>query len=308
MPLETIKMLSNLHTAEVSLVRRGANRKRYAITKSEEYHMPFNPKVLEAVLKTAAEGEDKLIATLKAAGADEKRIDAAVAQFRVQKGFADVVTAEDAELIAQATGVAKKDETDPDEPDDDDMPALLKKKAKKTKKSAEPDLSQLAPETRAQVEAVFKSNEALVGQVESLTGMVKTLVDNGAKSEYVAKAAKEFSHIPGTPDEIGIVLKSAHDASPELGAGIEKLLGMVNGLVRKSALLGSVGSTGGAGAGGSAWERIQTLATGLTMKAGDKDMTPEQKIAYVTEKTAEGRALYKEYLGENPAQRAKYNF
>jgi hypothetical protein len=298
--MDVVKMLTATTTREVSLVRRGANKKRYAITKSESAMSVF-----EAVLKTAAEGEEQLVESLKSAGADQKRIDAAVAAFRVTKGFSDVITPEDAELIAKA---AKGDEDDEDE--SDDLPAFMKgKKSKKTKKSAEPDLSALDPATRAQVESVFKSNQDLTAQIGQLTNVVKGLVDSGTKQQYVAKAASEYSHIPGTPDEIGAVLKSAHDASPELGAGIEKLLGMVNGLVQKSAMLGSVGTPGGAGAGGSAWSRIETMAGQLTLKSDSGvEMSKEQKVAHVIAKTAEGRQLYREYLAENPAQRAKHNF
>lgn len=256
-------------------------------------------KVMEAVLKTAAEGEDTLIASLKAAGADEKRIDAAVALYRIQKGFADVITDADTAIVSKAFGKKPKKDEAADE-DEDDM--------EKSKKSAQTaDLSKLDPETRARVEAVFKSNESLASQVGQLTSTVKSLIDNGSQREFVAKAEKQFTHIPGKPEEIGLMLKSAHGVSEQFGKQLEDLLGMVNGLVQKSAMFGTAGTAGGASPGGSAWTKIEQLAASLVMKS-DKgaEMTKEQKIEYVTTKTAEGKALYREYLAENPAQRSRH--
>lgn len=304
-----VKMLTNLGTHEISLVKSAANRKRYAITKSEEDKM----KIAKAVIETPAEGEEQLIATLKSAGADEKRIDAAVAAYRIQKGFADVVTAEDMEAVAKAmepVAKAKKaKEEDPAEPDeDDDMPAFLKKK--KAKKSAElevPSLEALPPEQRAQVEAVFKSNATLMNQVTALTNTVQGLISTNTEKEYVAKAAAQYKHVPGSHAELGQLLKSAHENG--IGAGIEKLLGTVNELVQKSGLMTTLGSPGGgAGAtGGSAWTRIEQLAGGLTLKSEKGvEMTVAQKVWHVCTKTAEGKALYHQYLLENEAQRSKF--
>ena len=64
MPIDLVTKLSQLGTAELSLVNRGANRKRYAITKSQE----DNEMDIKAILNVAAEGEDQMVATLKAAG------------------------------------------------------------------------------------------------------------------------------------------------------------------------------------------------------------------------------------------------
>ena len=49
-------MLTSVQTAEVSLVRRGANNKRFALTK-EDRTMKF-AELLKSVLDTEAEGEN----------------------------------------------------------------------------------------------------------------------------------------------------------------------------------------------------------------------------------------------------------
>lgn len=262
---------------------------------------------IKAVISTPAEGEEQFVATLKSAGADENRIAAAVAAFRIQKGFADVLKSEDVEAVLKAGGFKFPPKKKDDEDMTDEEKAAAKKKA--TKKSGELDLAGLAPEAQAQVQAIFKSHEALEAKTGRLEEVVKSLTEATLTREYVAKAAKEYSHIPGTAAELGLVLKSAHESSPELAKGLEKILSAVNGLVQKSALLSPSGVAGGAAPAGSAMQRIETLAHGLTLKADNgKEMSKEQKVTYVCTKTAEGAALYREYLAENPAQRAQYNF
>lgn len=302
-------MLTRMQTAELSLVKRGANKKSYAFAKSEN---AMNP--IHAVMSAPAEGEEQFVALMKSAGASEERVEAAVAAYRLQKGFADVLKSEDLAVIAKAAGykkAAKKGEDDEEESDDeeddkDDMPFGKKKKAA-TKKSAEPDFAQLDAATRAQVQAVFKSNEELTQKSANLEGIVKTLLDERTMGEYVAKA-KEFSHVPGKPEEIAVLMKSAHDSSPELAKGLEKLLQSMNEIVSKSALLGTIGSSGSGGSsGGSAWAKLEAMADGLVMKSSDGKLSKEQALARVM-KSAEGRVLYAEYLGEHPAQRAKVNF
>ena len=78
---KTIRMLSALTTAELSLVKRGANARRFAVTKGMD-DMDFN-EILQSVLATEAEGEKGLLQTLKSAGLDEDAMQVAVAQYRL---------------------------------------------------------------------------------------------------------------------------------------------------------------------------------------------------------------------------------
>ena len=282
-----MKALTDLKTLEVSNVRRAANKKRYAITKSETAM-----KTAIAVLSTPAEGEDKLIATLKSAGADDKRIEAETAAYRIKKGFADVLKA-DAPPAEEMTEEQKK-----------------AKKAAEEAAAMEAAESAVPAAKSAEMEAVMKSNADLVAKSAALEAMVKGLIDASKTQEYVSKAEKDFAHVPGSADEIAAVLKSAAAAGPETLKGIETILAQTNEIVSKSAMLQNFGVPGaGPGSHGSAWERIEQLAQQLTMKSDrGVEMTKEQKIAHVTTKTAEGRAAYREYLADHPAQRAKYNF
>jgi hypothetical protein len=298
-------MLTSTETLEVSNVRRAANRKRYAITKSEANVMK-DPKIIQAVLSTAAEGEEQLVATMKSAGADEKRIEAATALYRLNKGFADVLKPEDLKvLIGKAHEEPDGDEQGDDE-SDVEYKARMAKRIKKARKSADAvggdaDAG-LDPEVLKRVEAVMKSNENLVKEVQGLKTAKEQL-------EYVAKAEREFKHVPGSPAELAVTLKAAHDAGPEAEKTILAHLRSVEEISAKSALFGEIGTSGGGAGPTDANAKIQALAEKLTMKADSgKEMTPAQKYSYVLTHTPEGRALYREYLAQHPQQRAATAF
>jgi hypothetical protein len=103
--------------------------------------------------------------------------------------------------------------------------------------------------------------------------------------------------------ELGLMLKSAHDMSPDFAHGFEGLLGRMDEMVKSSDLLTTQGAVAKANAGG-AWEKIQALADGMVQKSveGGNEMTNAQAQALVL-KTEVGAALYKEYMQDNPRQR-----
>jgi hypothetical protein len=281
-----INMLSHLSTLEISNVKRAANRRTYAITKSEEAQM----KIVQAVLSTPAEGETEFVATLKSAGADEKRIEAATAMYRMRKGFEDVLQPEDLGVTAKAHKEPDGDEQEEDESDEAFKSRMAKAKAKKAKKCDEPAHKSADPEVEAKLSALFKSNQMLASQLQEQVAKSEQL-------EYVAKAEREFSHVPGSSADLAVALKAAHDAGPSAEKVLTAALKSVNELVSKSAMLREVGTAGGTA--GSAYQQIEALANGLTMKADSgKEMSKAQKVAYVTSNTAEGRALYAQYNEE----------
>lgn len=295
---KTITMLTNLSTLEVSSVKRAANRGRFAVTKSES---PMSKDALKAVLATPAEGEVEYIATLKSAGADEARIEAATAMYRMRKGFADVLKPEDLGVT-----VTVKAQTKPDGDDDEEEELPATKRAKKSKsqptaKSADAGGTELAPELESKLEAVMKTNDGLVKANESLAKQVREIVEKSEDQAYAHQAEREFAHVPGSAQELAKTLKAAHAAGPEVEKTILAQLKMTEEVVAKSALLGDLGSTGGGGpASGSAYGKIEALAAQLTMKADNgREMTQAQKVTYVTSRTAEGRRLYSEYLTEH---------
>jgi hypothetical protein len=295
---EHLKMLGHGSILEISGVKRAANRKRFAVTKSESTTMS----IISAVLATKAEGEEQFVATLKSEGADEKRIEAATAMFRMNKGFADILEQGDLEkagIVAKAHKEPDGDEMEQEEDETDE--AFKARKAKKAAKAAKSAAQVVAQPVRKsaevvedpRLEQVMKSNQALMDQV-------KGLVEKNQMMEFTTKAEREFSHVPGkSTAEIALALKAAHDVGGETEKTILASLRSVEQLVAKSAMLGEIGVSGSGMATGGAHQKLVALASGLTMKSeSGKEMTPAQKYAYVAKNTAEGRDLYAQYLAE----------
>ncbi len=317
MPPDIITMLSGLTTAELTLTKRGVNNRRFAMTKGG---IPMDPEVLAALIGTPAEGETEFLKTLKSVGVtDQEKIDAAVAQFRIQKGMKDLVPDSVMAAVAKAAGyegTAKA--VTPNEGEDDKKPdatsGKVDPKAKQKDplgKSADPvDLSQLDPTAKAKVEAIFKSHADMATKsgeleavVKSLAGEVQGLKDDKLEIHYVAKAAKDFSHLPLGDQALGLMLKSAHDLNPDFAKGFETLLGRMDEMVEKSAMLTNMGAVQKASEG-DAWGKLQALANGIVQKSaeGGKEMSNSQALDLVL-KSDTGKQLYREYLGDNPRQR-----
>lgn len=279
----------------------------------------MDPEVLQALLSTPAEGEDKLLKTLKSEGVtDQEKIDAAVASYRVQKGMKDLVPDETMAIVAKSAGyegTAKAvTPAEGDKPESGATSGKVDPKAKKkdklgkgghleeTKKSV--DLSDLDPATKAQVEAIYKSHDSMLERTTQLESVVKSMQDEKLEVHYVAKAAKDYAHLPLGEQQIGLMLKSAHEANPEFAKGFETLLGRMDEMVQKSAMLTTMGAVQKANEGGG-WDKLQALATGLVQKSaeGGKSLSFSQGLNLVL-KTEQGQQLYREYLGDNPKQRA----
>lgn len=290
---DQINMLSHLSTLEISNVKRAANRKRYAITKSE---IEMN---IKQVLSVAAEGEEQFVATLKSENASPERIEAATVAYRLRKNCADLLKPEDLGVVEKAHQEPDGDEQGENETDEE-FKARKAKKAASCKSESQTGIepgfkpakkSEEAPVEDPRIEALFKSNQALADQV-------KALVEKNDRLELESIAKSEFGHVPGSTEDLAKTLKAARDAGPETEKTVRAALKSINEMVSKSDHLNEVG-TSGSGMAGGAYQKIEALAEGLTMKADNgKEMTKAQKIAHVIAKTAEGRALYEQYNEE----------
>lgn len=307
---DIITMLSGLTTAELTLCKRGINERRFAVFKSGGFSM--DPEVLQAILNTPAEGEKEFVGVLKSQGVtDEEKVNAAVASYRVQKGLKDLVDDKTMASVAKAAGYEKSDKAvTPNEGKDDKKPdATSGKVDPKAKQGQGPvkkslDLSKLDDDSRQQIEAVFKSHDSMIARTSALEEVVKSMRADAAEKEYVAKAAKEYGHLPLEERQLGLMLKSAHDMNPDFAKGFETLLGRMDEMVAKSAMLTTMGAVRKANEGG-AWAKIDGLAKGMVQKSveGGNNLSHAQAIDLVL-KTEQGAELYREYLGDNPRQRA----
>jgi len=280
MPSE-IRQLGQLETLEVSLVPRGANKKRFALRKSEDEVMD---EIIKAVLENDLDNEAAIDKVLKAAKMSEKAQGAIKAMLKLAAGFKDEMPADMMKMLSKLAGY------------DVGTPEGFAPQ----KKSDE--LDALPPEVRAKVEALWKANDEQRKENEKLQAVIKAERDERVGKEFVAKAAADFAHLPGAKaEDLGPVLKALSESSPEAYAKIELTLKAADEALKQSALLTQAGhaSTHDSLSGG-AWDKIVQLADSIVQKS-DKGTTKAQAIDEVM-RSAQGKALYQEYLAEHPAQ------
>jgi len=285
MPPKTVTMLGSLYTAELSLVKRGANARRFAVTKGMDMDLQ---EVLQTVLATEAEGEKALAQTLKSAGLEDDAVQVAVAQYRLQHGFKDKVSKEAFAAVTKAAGYeAEPPKTEP---------------VKKSEPSRSSTPAGMPPEMEAvwksQQEAITKANE----RSDQLAGELAAVRKDAQRKEYVAKCEREFAHVPGmNAEQMADMLMQAHAVSKEFGESLEKQWSETAEVVKKSALLGTTGARGPTGSGGSAWDKMQGMAKELVQKSAG-EVSQSKALDIVMQQNPD---LYQEYLGDNPAQLGK---
>jgi hypothetical protein len=315
MPKKGLTAVTEMLTAEVSLVNRGANLKeRFPLSKSlEETEME---EILKAVMEMGLDSEEKLAEILKKAEVSEKGSAAGTAAVKILHAFKDELPAAVFADLAKAAGVVK--EEDPANPEEDEemkkelveKQALVKKLSELAVAKAEDpaglaaEMAKLlgvekAPVTKSAVtpemEALLKSRD------DELTAIKKQLDeerDTRATKEWTDKAEKELQFYPGkSAAELGTMLKALHDHDPKLAETQFEQMKKASSLLQESAMLRETGGASLSGQmGGSTMDKVRKLADNLIMKS-DVTLTREQAIVKALEMNPE---LYAGYISENP--------
>ncbi len=100
---ETITALTDLETVELSLVKRGANRKRIAYAKSEE-GMEQMEEIVKAVLELELDNEKAVTAAFKKAELSEKGQEAVRGALRMFSAFKDELPKDVMKMFADLSG------------------------------------------------------------------------------------------------------------------------------------------------------------------------------------------------------------
>lgn len=273
-----IKMLSDIETKEVSLVKRGANKKRFALTKSEKTNMQ---EILEAVLNTEAENEKEVIELFKTAGAVDKGLEASTGLYRLLTSFKDELQGEVVESVLKSAGFEVKKE----EP------------VKKTEKKV--DLNGLDPEVRELIQKSEKANKEAIEKAEKLEKQLAEERDLRIVKEWTEKSDMLFSHIPAKSSELATLFKSFDG---ETASKVETILKDANELIKNSEVLINKGKTYELKHGG-AWDEIVAKANEIVQKSSEP--VGQAKAIDMFLATPEGKVLYEQYLNENQAQTGK---
>lgn len=288
-----MQRLKDLDVIEVSLVPKGANRRRFLLFKSEEEEDPME-EILKAILETPLENEAKVEEVLKAANLSEKAKGAVRGALKILSAYKDELPKDIMKTLAGLAGYGYPEPTQKQKgkDDDDDKKKKYGYPAPVKKEDGSWDFSGVPEEVRPMVEALWKEHLEEVKKREELERVLKEERDKQARKEFIQKAATEFASLPTKPEEFGLVLKGLAEKAPEEYAKLEGVLKAADEAIRKSALFSEIGCSGGFG-GGTAMTKIEAAANSLVQK--DANMTREQAIAKALEVHPE---LYTEYLQE----------
>jgi hypothetical protein len=330
-----MQLLADIDPDEVSPVQRGAQGRRFAFAKADNELDPALMSALEAPhategalvdeLRKAAVDEDgqkaavAVVRLLKAFELDVDLVTKAMAPVdKDDDGDDDEgdddVDKDDPEFRAAGADVSKTADELGATREEQQMSETAAPAVPILKADGSWDLSGVPDEARGFYESVLKAadtakaeNDVLKERVEKAESVAAEASATLREREFVAKAGTEFDKI-APAEELGQVLKAASEhLDPEVFEKLEGILKGANERVAKGDLFAEVGArvmrgekpASAAGvqdhSTGDAWGKIEKAASEIVEKSDG--ITQEQAIARVL-KTAEGQALYAEYMGE----------
>ena len=309
----------------------GANKKRIALTKgAPETHAMKLAEVLKTIIDEGDFDKEAVAKAARDAGLSEKAAEALQAVAKMKDAFADekgfkeavaVITKLDGaegddevgklkkkvkeleDNIANAKNKAKAPPfgSEDDEDGDEDMSEEDKKKKRAKKKAMAKSLADLPEDVRKSLAPILLEQQEQIakahGEKAELEKVLKAERDERIEKEWIQKAEKELSHVPGkSSKELGAMLKSLNDVSPELAESQFSVMKQASALIKKSALFQSMGTTVPGGAL-SAEDELDQLAKGIVAKGGEKltyqeayekamELNPEVYDRYQQEKRA----------------------
>lgn len=289
-------VLTDLDVAEVSLVKKPANKRAFLLFKQldeggEERVPDLKEKLIELITSEAPlELEEKLELIEGQEGLTEECREIVKEVVKVLRAYkADLpedileVIAELAELKLPERIVDQKPRAEEEEKIE--IMAGFPRPIKKADGSF--DLSGVPKEQRAIVEALWKQAE----RADQLAKELREEKELRIRKEFEERA-KQFDNLPISAEELGRILQAFHEKAKEEYDKIERLLRAVNEALGQSEILKEFGSSYN-GSSGGAWTKIEKLAQGLIQK--DANLTKEKAISIVLEANPQ---LYAEYLAE----------
>lgn len=297
-------VLTDLDVAEVSLVKKPANKRAFLLFKQldeggEERVPDLKEKLIELFTSEAPlELEEKLELIEGQEGLTEELREIVKEVVKVLRAYkADLpedileVIAELAELKLPERIVDQKPRAEEEEKIE--IMAGFPRPIKKADGSY--DLSGVPKEQRAIVEALWKQAE----RADQLAKELREEKELRIRKEFEERA-KQFDNLPISAEELGRILQAFHEKAKEEYDKIERLLRAVNEALGQSEILKELGSSYN-GTSGGAWTKIEKLAQGLIQK--DANLTKEKAISIVLEANPQ---LYAEYLAEQQREEVKH--
>lgn len=289
---KNLNELTDLHANEVSLVDRGANKKkRFPIFKEETMDEQLQ-EILKAVLETEVDEESQLADWIEKQKVSEKGQAAIKSALRILSAYKDELPKGALDQLAAAAGYPSPKGGYPE-------PKSKGKEKEEKETKVKKEIPSLTPET----EAIFKAQEAEINALkernDEIQKALKAEQDKRELETWIAKVKEELAYYPGkSVQELGEQLKKMNDVDPELAKSQFELMRQASSALKESAILKERGTPGGAPASGSAWEEINKKAAALIEKSSDVNFTREKAVARIIELHPE---LYQRYQEEHTA-------
>jgi hypothetical protein len=305
--------LTDIKTDEVSLVGKGANRKKFLLFKSKEGTMEELLKELLEETK-AIEGEKDLLADLKKGKFSAEEISAVQASIRMLSGLADKIKK------AGITVKAFETKADPPKIERKDVGEFLRKSSaadraemakqlgvdptrfeeafgtpKATdgavlKADGSLNLDAVPKELQPAMSLLFKDRAETAKKLKDAEEKIEKADKEKKRAVWINKAA-EFKDLPGTNvEELADTLMELSDEGAER---ITKQLRSNLAIIEKGDFFTEHGRHGGGGGTGTAIEKVNQLVTGLIQKNDKLDQTAAMSLVM-----RENPALYQEYVKE----------
>jgi hypothetical protein len=292
--------LSNFTPQEVSVVDRGANKKKPFPLFKQEQNMDYD-EILKAVLETEIDEEGELVKWFEKAKMSEKGQAAVKGALRLLSSYKDELPKDVLSKLGGLAGYPAPKQAQV-EPEDEDM----EKKKKKQDELPKEDVVKKSEGVELQLEEIKKAHDA---QIETLTKQNeetrKSLEEEREarrREEWVGKAKSDLTYCPGqSAEEQADMLMKLEKVDPELAKKQFEQMKATSEALEKSEIFKEAGTKFGEASEKSAWGQIEKLAAGLVEKSSDIDFTHEQAITKVLD-SPRGQDLYNEYIAENPAQ------
>ena len=292
--------LRELETVEVSLVDKGANKRTFAIKKSEKKEMD----VIEAILAAPFEKGEAIIERLKKAELSEQAVEGIKSAVQILSAFQEEVPANLLKDLIALGGFSKQEEEEEEKPEvaeeaapegetpeaDEEEEAEKQEDEEEDEEEMQKRLASLPKNMRSMVEQLWKSNKSAITKAEELEAKIKKAEDEKRLSECVAIAKAEFGALPVKAEKLGSFIKSLDgmdDADFVLG-----LLRSSNEMISANGLTTEIGKSTSATNDKTSIAKAERMADALVEKEG---ITKAKALANVWKNNP---SLYAEYQQE----------
>lgn len=276
-------LLTELETLGVSLVREGANKKRFALAKSTGAEMidPFS-EIVKAVMDVeATDAEARLEDMYKNKDISKRALKVMQSMLRLADGFQDELPDDFVPKLAQLMGMEsdRKDEMEEEDEDEDDKDDV------EMSKSA---FSNLTDAQKLKLESLWKERDEAVKKADALE-----------RKDFIAKTAQEFANYPAKHQDIAELLLDVKKHDDKLYQRVHDVLKSADNVIKSGKAFAEIGSSRNAGEQSDAWSVIENKANEFVAKSANK-LSFAQAMDAVIKANPE---LYDNYVNESSRAR-----